>query len=41
MGEKEKFLLIIYYLIAIIFIWLFTDPETWKTIIKAISKPIQ
>jgi hypothetical protein len=41
MGEKEKFLLIIYYIIAIIFIWLFTDPEIWRTIINSISKPIK
>ena len=41
MGDKEKYLLLIYYIIAIIFIWLLTDPETWRSIIKAISKPIK
>jgi hypothetical protein len=41
MGDKEKLLIIMYYLIAIFFIWLLTDPDIWKVIINSLSKPIQ
>lgn len=41
MGEKEKILLIIYYIIAIFFIWLLTDPDTWRIIINSIFRPIK
>ncbi|GIW66306.1 MAG: hypothetical protein KatS3mg095_0204 [Candidatus Parcubacteria bacterium] len=38
MGEKEKILLIIYYLIVILFLWLVTNPDIWNVIIKTIFK---
>lgn len=40
MGEKEKILLIIYYIIAIFFLWLFTNPDFWNIILKTIFKKI-
>jgi|GEM_PF-6730142 hypothetical protein len=37
-GGREAALLIIFYLIVAIFLYLFTDPDTWKAIFKLISK---
>jgi hypothetical protein len=37
-GGREAVLLIIFYIIIAIFLYIFTDPDTWKSILKLISK---
>lgn len=41
MNNKEIYLLIIYYIIILIFIWIFTNIDTWNAIINTITYPLR